>query len=209
MSKKTAVVVPTQVSDQPKPPAIPTPDSSPAVVAARSRYYDLTAKLTAIRSERRTLERNIGVKDGDSYDDAEAKLLARGLPTDDLTRLRELRRTEGITEKATHLLRHEVTTAREIATRELTAQVRQEVFLPGVRAAISDWLETLNRFEKFRLLVADIQDRGVGGNTHSPFNARVPLSLADRQGTVAFVNELIADGFTDADAVNAIVPGLL
>lgn len=200
---------PTTAVESPKPVEIPNPESHPAVVVARSRHDVLAAKLSAIRAERKNLERDIGAKAGESDDDLEAKLLARGQPTDDLAKLRELRRTEKVTAQAVDLVASEVSKERDAAAREITQTVREDVFLPGVRAAVKDWLDGVKRAEAFRRLVDDIQARGVGANTYCPFNARVPMSLADPDGFVMFVKELIADGFTDADMVNAVFPNLI
>lgn len=215
MSKRNAAPVPATATDAkpaeaPKPVEIPNPENHPAVTAALTRYETLATKLATIRRERVQLEREIGAKPGESDDDLEAKLLARGLATDDLTKLREARRNEKVTAQAVELVADDVRKAREVATRELTAMVRDEVFLPAARAAVKDWLDTVKRLEAFRRLVDDIQGRGVGANTFSPFNnARVPMSLADRDGFAEFVRELLGDGFTDAAAVNAVFPNLI
>ena len=185
---------------------LPNPETSPAVVAARTRYDELGAKLSAIRHERKELERDIGAKGGESYEDLEAKLLAHGHDTEKLNRLRELRRTEHVTEKAVVILRHEHSKALDTAKREMTAFAREEVFLPAARAAVKDWLAAVKKIEQFRRLVSDVQDRGLGAGTHSPFNGRVPLSLADRDAFSAFTAELIAEGFTDRDTINAAFP---
>ena len=85
-----------------------------------------------------------------------------------------------------------------------SAQVRKDVFLPAVREAVKDWLDAVKKLEKFRRLVEDIQVRGVGSNTFCPFNDRVPVTLADYDGFIAFAAELVGDGFTDAESVKAV-----
>ncbi|HEY1187564.1 MAG TPA: hypothetical protein VGE74_07890 [Gemmata sp.] len=204
MSKKPAPVV-----EPPKGFEIPNPSNHPAVVAVFGRLEKLDAKLVSVCHERAQVEQKVGAKPGESDDALEARLLARGLPTDDLTKLRELRRVERVTAQAVGLVGEDLIKAREVATREYTAAVREEVFLPGVRAAVNDWLDAAKRIEAFRLVVADIQGRRVGANTFSPFNGRVPVSLADRDAFAEFARELIRDGFTNAATINAAFPNLV
>ena len=210
MSKKSAPAAePEKVTEVAKPFEIPSPENHPAVVAATTRHEQLRAKLATARTERQRLEREVGAKPGESDDDLEAKLLARGLPTDDITKLREARRVEKVTAQAVELVAADVRKAQETATRELTALVREELFLPGVRAAVADWLDATKRIEAFRRMVEEIQARGVGSNTFSPFNGRVPVSLADRDAFAEFARELIHDGHTDAATINAAFPNLI
>ncbi|AWM39354.1 hypothetical protein GobsT_23330 [Gemmata obscuriglobus] len=212
MSKKNAPVAEPRTATAPSEPKgfeIPSLENHPAVVAAVSRHDALREQLATARRTRVQLERELGAKSGESDEELEAKLLARGQSTDGITKLREARRTERVTAQAVELVADDVRKARETATRELTAVVREEVFLPGVRAAVRDWLDAVKRIEAFRLVVEDIQTRGVGSNTFSPFNGRVPVSLADRDGFAEFARELIHDGHTDAATVNAAFPDLL
>ena len=134
MSKKSAL------ADVSKPLEIPSPENHPAVVAAARRHDALREQLATARRTRTQLERDLGAKPGDSDEELEARLLAHDQPTDSITRLREARRAERVTAQAVELVAADVRTAREVATRELTAVVREEVFLPGVRAAVKDWL---------------------------------------------------------------------
>jgi len=110
------------------------------VIAVRTRYEAINAKLLATRTKREQVERDLGAKRGESDDDLEARLLARGADVDKLAQLREYRRSEGITEKALVILRDELSRVREATAREMTTHVREEIFLPAVQVAVKDWI---------------------------------------------------------------------
>lgn len=214
MSRKSATapavpVVTTPVIEAPKPIEIPHPDKHPDVIERREHYATLNAKLKVAIQQRKSLESELATRAGESDDELEARLMARGLPTDKLTTLRELRRSEGVIAKAMELVTALVKKSRDDAVREITPKVRSEVFIPAVREAVKDWLDTVRKAEKFRRLVEDIQRCDVGSGTYCPFNQPVPLTLADPEWFKSFVADLISNGFTDAETVKAALPDLL
>ena len=202
-SKKTTTTTPNA------PVKIPNAASQPAVAEVRRRLDTIHETASATRKARETAERQLGANPGVSDETIEARLMAKGQPTDALDQLRELRRKEVVVNKAAEFVAAELKTATEQAERELTPLVREQLFLPAARAAVADWLEAAGRLEAFRMLVSRIQDNGVGSGTFSPFNFAVPVSRADEAALRGFVLDLIRDGFADADQVEKVFPALL
>lgn len=186
---------------------LPNPHLWPEVVEAERRFADLKQKLDAARTARVRLERDLCAEPRESDEAIESRLLADGKDVGPVAELREARRTERVTARAIELAEHGLRDARDRAVSHYSNQVRADTYFPAARKAVLDWIEAVKKVEKFRRLVNDIQARGFAG-THSPFNARVPLSLADLDGFRAFAAELVADGFIDRASIDAAFPEL-
>ncbi|HEX4610449.1 MAG TPA: hypothetical protein VH092_19825 [Urbifossiella sp.] len=188
---------------------VPDPARSPDVVKAQSRLDAITAELATLRRARAATEAELGAGPDTEDFEVEGRLIAEGSPTEPVGQLREYRRREKALTHALGLVRADVQTATEQAVRELTAETRAAVFLPAARVAIAAWLTAGQAIEKFRDLVNRIQAAGVGAGTFSPFNARVPVGLGDREGFAAFARELISDGLADRGQIEAAFPGIV
>jgi hypothetical protein len=188
---------------------IPNPALHPAVVAIRIRHVALTDELADVKKKRHAVEHDLGAGPGCSDVELEGRLLAAGEPTEPVGQLRDLRRREQVLAHAIGLVGDEMRDATGKAAREYSATARDKIYLPAAREAVAAWLAAVQVAERFRNTVERLHSTGVGAGTHTPFSSRVPLDWADAEGFAAFARELIGDGFTTADLVNAAVPGAL
>jgi len=190
-------------------PAIPNPSHHPDVVAVSERHDAIAAELATVRRDIAAAEAALGARPGTPDRELAGRLIAAGKSTEAVTRLRELRGRAEELAFALGLVAVELRDVTARVQRELAAQTQERVFLPAARDAVAAWLTACRAIEQFRLLVDRIQAAGVGSGTFCAFNSRAPLNLADHAGFVAFAQELVNDGFTDAITINAVFPGVL
>lgn len=192
---------------------IPSVESHPEIGRIRARLDSIRADADKLKQERSAVETEIGLKPGQTLEDAEAAAIYAGQDPDTLSagvaKIEAIDRRIKATQKAAALIESDAIAVRDRVRKELAHEVTERIWRPAVREAVGKWLKLAVELEKFRRLVVLIQDSGLNANVYTPFNANAPLSRYAEEALRSYVLDLLRDGLLDRGQVDAAFPDLI